>query len=100
MYLRCAAATSPIKWLSWLTLAEYWYNTCYHTAVGCTPFKALYGIDPHYSMVPALSTSRSLEAGEVVHERKFFSDLLQKHLQKAQLRMKQTADKQRSFRDF
>lgn len=76
MYLRCATVTSPTKWFSWLTLAEYWYNTCYHTTVGCTPFKALYGTDPHYSMVPTLSPSRFVEAYEVVQERRFFSNFL------------------------
>lgn len=100
MYLRCAVATSPTKWFSWLALAKYWYNTCYHTAVGCTPFKASYGTGPHYSMVSSLSTSRFSEVDDVVHEHQFFSDLLQQQLHKTQLRMKQTTDKKCSFRDF
>jgi hypothetical protein len=41
MYLRCAIHDTPKKWYSWLPLAEFWYNTLYHSAIGCSPFKAL-----------------------------------------------------------
>jgi transposase InsO family protein len=30
-YLRCMAFLEPKKWVSWLPLAEWWYNTNYHT---------------------------------------------------------------------
>jgi hypothetical protein len=36
----------PKKWAAWLPLAEYWYNTNYHTTLKCTPFEALYGYKP------------------------------------------------------
>lgn len=47
MYLRCAVHDSPTQWASWLPLAEFWYNTSHHTSLGCTPFKVVYGKDPH-----------------------------------------------------
>ena len=47
MYLRCAVQDSPKQWAQWLSAAEFWYNTSFHTALGCTPFKAVYGKDPH-----------------------------------------------------
>jgi hypothetical protein len=28
----------PHKWNSWLALAEFWYNTSYHTTLDSTPF--------------------------------------------------------------
>jgi hypothetical protein len=34
------------KWLSGLSLAEWWYNSNYHTSLKCTPFEALYGYPP------------------------------------------------------
>ncbi|WVZ54304.1 hypothetical protein U9M48_005124, partial [Paspalum notatum var. saurae] len=30
-YLRCMVQACPSKWLSWLSLAEFWYNTTYHS---------------------------------------------------------------------
>lgn len=47
MYLRCAVSALPQKWKAWLSLAELWYNTSYHTSLGCTPFRALY----HYMVM-------------------------------------------------
>jgi len=41
MYLRCAVHESPQKWKCWLPLAELWYNSSFHTALGCSPFKKL-----------------------------------------------------------
>ena len=34
------------KWLQWLHLAEWWYNTTYHTSTKMTPFKTLYSYEP------------------------------------------------------
>jgi hypothetical protein len=30
-YLRCFVQSCPRHWPNWLPLAEFWYNTCYHT---------------------------------------------------------------------
>jgi hypothetical protein len=54
MYLRCAVNSQPIKWKSWLALAEYWYNTTYHVVLGCTPFRVLYGYDAALLALPRL----------------------------------------------
>lgn len=45
-YLRCFVHSCPKKWSSWLSLAEFLYNTSYHSSLGQTPFKVLYGHDP------------------------------------------------------
>jgi transposase InsO family protein len=37
-YLRCMTFAEPKKWLSWLSLAEFWYNTTYHNSLNTTPF--------------------------------------------------------------
>ena len=43
-YLRCITGQYPHKWSQWLSLAEFWHNTNYHSAFTLTSFQALYGI--------------------------------------------------------
>ncbi|KAL0309707.1 UNVERIFIED_CONTAM: Transposon Ty3-G Gag-Pol polyprotein [Sesamum radiatum] len=45
-YLRCMCHLRPSQWHKWLSLAEYWYNTNFHTGLKLTPFQALYGYVP------------------------------------------------------
>jgi hypothetical protein len=55
-YLRCFVQSCPNKWVAWISLAEYWYNTTFHSALGLTPFEALYGYPPrHFGIVAANS---------------------------------------------
>lgn len=42
-YLGCMTGDKPKEWFSWLSLAEYWYNTNYHTAINTTPYEVVYG---------------------------------------------------------
>lgn len=45
-YLRSMAFDQQKKWARWLSLAEWWYNTNYHSSLKTTPFQALYGYPP------------------------------------------------------
>jgi len=81
-------------------LAEYWYNTCYHSALQHTPFEILYahaprhfGIDPNQDvLVPDLA--------DWFKHRHAIQALLQQQLMRAQQRMKSQADKHRTERSF
>jgi hypothetical protein len=42
-YLRCFSSDMKNQWAQWLPLAEWWYNTSYHTTTRMTPFEAVYG---------------------------------------------------------
>jgi hypothetical protein len=52
-YLCCFVYDKKTQWFKWLPLAEWWYNTSFHTATKMTPFMALYGYHPpsvgHYN---------------------------------------------------
>lgn len=99
-YLRCMAAEKPREWSRWLPLAEWWYNTNYHSAINTTPYEVVYGQPaPLYS--PYLNeestvvvVDRSLKARQAAIE------MLKLYLARAQNRMKQQADKGRSDRQF
>jgi hypothetical protein len=45
-YLRNFVNDCQSQWHKWLHLAEWWYNTTYHTSTKMTPFEALYGYPP------------------------------------------------------
>ena len=45
-YLRCFISDKQNKWFQWLHLAEWWYNSTYHTSAKLTPFQSLYGYEP------------------------------------------------------
>jgi hypothetical protein len=56
-YLRCFAGDQPRKWVEWLPLAEFSYNTSLHFSTKTTPFEAVYGTPPPtlLTYVPGIS---------------------------------------------
>jgi hypothetical protein len=45
-YLRCLASEHPRQWFKFLHLAEYWYNSAFHSAIKMSLFEALYSRSP------------------------------------------------------
>jgi transposase InsO family protein len=45
-FLRCFATACSKQWVSWLPLAEHWYNSSFHSAIGRSPFEALFSRSP------------------------------------------------------
>jgi hypothetical protein len=41
-YLHLFAYDKQTQWFKWLPLAEWWYNSSFHTATKMIPFMALY----------------------------------------------------------
>lgn len=94
------SSDNPKEWFKWLPLAEFWYNTNFHSSTKTTPFQVLYGQQPptHIPYLLGLScvaaVDRSLTAREcMIHK-------LKHHLHAAKHRMKQLADKKRIDREF
>lgn len=100
MYLRCVVHDSPKQWKSWLSLAELWYNSSFHTALGCSPFKALYGHEPNLGLVLVLSDDEQSPASSFLQDREAHFAMLKQHLAAAQIRMKLHADRNRTGRVF
>eukprot|EP00253_Pinus_taeda_P009341 PITA_09341 len=88
------------QWVKWMPLAEWWYNTSFHTATKMTPFMALYGYQPP-SITSYLSENSKVQAVEhhIEHQQQVLK-LLKDNLVLAQNRMKQQAYQHRSERSF
>lgn len=99
-YLRCFVSDKQTQWVRWLSLAEWWYNTSFHTATKMTPFMALYGYHPP-SITSCLKEKPKVQAVDdhIEHQQQVLQ-LLKDNLTLAQNRMKQQADQHRSERSF
>lgn len=81
-------------------MAQFWYNNAHHSAIGMTPFKAMFGYEPRHWGITA-DTSCSVPAlHSWLEERDTIQELLQHHLNRARQLMKVQADKKRSVRSF
>jgi hypothetical protein len=60
IFLICFVNGCPRKWVQWLPLAEFWYNTSLHSAIGRSPFEALYD---YYPMQFGLATTDHVSVG-------------------------------------
>jgi len=100
MYLRCAMQDSPKSWKSCISLAELWYNSSLHSALGCTPFKALYGYEPNIGAVPSLPPTTTASVADIIEHRELHLQSLKEHLARAQNRMKLVADSKRQDYQF
>jgi hypothetical protein len=100
MFLRCFVHDSPKQWRRWLPLAEFWYNSSHHSAIGTSPFKALYGCEPNLGAMPTLDEDNLTEAGLMLRDRQTQLDRLKLHLAAAQNRMKLQADRHRSDKEY
>lgn len=99
-YLRCMCHDSPKDWVKWLPLAEFWYNTSYHTAAKMTPFEIMYGQPPptHRPYLPGTCIVDAVDRS--LQQREKTLKLLKENLARAQNRMVQMANKKRSERNF
>lgn len=99
-YLRNMTFQEPHKWYSWLALAEWWYNTTFHTAIQMTPFKAMYGYSPPQINEFSVPCNISEEARVTIEEKEAILNKLKNSLADAQHRMKYFADKNRTERNL
>lgn len=80
-YLRCMSGERPADWSLWLPLAEWWYNTTYHSSIQVTPYEALYGQEPPHH-VPYLAGATSVTlVDRSLQQRESARGMLKFHLQ-------------------
>jgi hypothetical protein len=76
MYLRCVVHAQPHKWKTWLSLAEFGYNTSYHTSLACSPLKVLYGYDPPFAAALVVPSGTDITMAQMLAEYDQFTELL------------------------
>ena len=99
-YLRCMTSDKPHLWSKWLPLAEFWYNTDFHSATQTTPYEAVYGQPPPAHLPYMAGESKVQVVAKCLEDREKMILILKFHLLRAQHRMKQEADKHRRDRSF
>jgi hypothetical protein len=99
-FLRCFANATPAKWSDWLHLAEFWYNTIWHSALKHSPFYVLYGQHPRQLGINAAAACPVASLNDWFQQKTVMQNLIQQQLARAKNRMKMQADKQRIERFF
>ena len=90
----------PKRWFHWLSLAQWWYNSSYHSTLGMSPFQALYGYVPPQREWIAQESTLVAAVEDVLQRRANMNLAMKRHLEAVRHRMKQMADKHRSEREF
>jgi hypothetical protein len=86
----------PNQWAKWLPLAEWWYDTNYHSATKMTPYQVLYGVPPplHIPYLPKDSVVESVD--EYLSAKEEIIKRVREHLLAAQNMMTMVANRKRS----
>jgi len=99
-YLRCMCSEKASDWSKWLPLAEWWYNTTFHSSIEMTPYEVVYNQPPPVHL-PYLPGETNVEAVDrSLQRREAMIQMLKFFLLQAQHRMKVQADKHRSEREL
>jgi hypothetical protein len=99
-FLCCFVHACPKQWFKWLHLAEFWYNTSWHSALSKSPFEVLYGHAPRIFGISPSGAQPVTNLNSWLQERELMQVVIKQHLSRAQGRMKRQADKNRSERVF
>ncbi|GJS82126.1 retrotransposable element Tf2 [Tanacetum coccineum] len=99
-YLRCMSGEQPKQWMKWLSLAEWWDNTNFHTSIHTTPYEAVFGKPPPVHIPYVRGESKVDLVDKTLSEREAAVDTLSFHINRAQSIMKSQADRERTDKKF
>lgn len=99
-YLRCYVHACPRQWSAWLDLAEFWYNTSMHSALGKSPFEVLYGFAPQQFGLHAADDPPVSDLAKWLLDRELMTDVIRQHLNRAKQTYEEAADSHHSERSF
>lgn len=100
IFLRSYVQFCPSKWSSWLSVVEFWYNTCSHSSLGSSPFEVLYGHAPRHFGLSVEDYVQHTDLSSWLSQRELMLHIIRNNLLRAQHRMKHQADKNRAERVF
>ena len=99
-FFHCYTMDHPNTWSQFLPWAEYSYNYSYHSSIGYSPFKVVYGHPPP-SIIPYNGHPAAVEAVDtMLQQRDAILRQLKHNLYDTQIRVKQMADKKRHDLSF
>lgn len=90
----------PKRWSHWIALAEWWYNTTFHSSISRSLSEALYGYTPPQLGYGPHLVSKTVGVEDWFKEHQVVTEQLKKLLLDAQNRMKHNADNHRVERNF
>ena len=99
-YLRCVVHANPKNWSRWISQAEYWYNTTFHSALGKSPFEVLYGRSPRHFGVADTTAPSNTDVAQWLQERAAMIPVIKQHLERAKQRMTAQANKKRMEKNY
>ena len=94
------SSEEPKEWSKLLPVAQWWYNTNYHTAAQITPYEVMFNqpLPLHLPYLPGETKNALVE--RTLQRREAMIHLLMFHLLRAQHRMKLLTDAHRTDRTF
>jgi hypothetical protein len=94
-YLRCFSSDHPTKWYKYLHLAEYWYNTSFHSSIKMSPFQALYGRSPPTVLNYVKGQTTITDLDESLEQRQQLLNTIKENLKSSKAKMEIQANKKR-----
>lgn len=99
-YLRCFTSDHPRHWVQFLPWAEFHYNTAWHSSIRMTPFEAIFGRPPPLLLDYTVGSSPVASVEDTLIDRTTVLRRLKTNIARAQNRMRQKANANRTDVSF